>query len=230
MSPDDKQDLVSSVTETLWLRRTDADAPDSLRRLLGLARTILTGKLIDHWRHEDVVEEHVVPASHALPRDPDGDDGDDDPNDVDELGLPRCVTPESALATKEQLLFADEEAPAIGMTDDDVETMWALTYDREATYRELADERGTTEGALRTREHRLRKTLNVGWVRRSVILTLLLFTLLLLALAAIGVGRRPPPPDPLPPPPTVREVAPPPAPAPEPERVEETPPGKFGKR
>jgi hypothetical protein len=70
------------------------------------------------------------------------------------------------------------------MTDDVVETMWALTYDRDASYRELADERGTTEGALRTREHRLRRRLDVGWLRRSVILTLLLLTLLLLVLAA----------------------------------------------
>ena len=205
----DKEDLVGQVLEILWLRRANDDPARTLPRILGLARTIADGKLVDYWRHKEVVDEDIVDAPRS--HDDDAPLHDGQPTYVEELRPPRSFLADDALDAKQRMQYVNEVAAKIGLTDEDVEDMFALTYDAEASYEELAAERGMTPGALRTRLHRLQKAVSEGWarkVKRTLILTLLLLAMLLLyALAAIGPARNPPPPAPRPEP-TVQEVAP----------------------
>ena len=137
------------------------------------------------------------------------------PNFVDELEPARTMTPERSLQATEQALYVDEMAPELGVTDDDIEVMYAMTYDRfgsdRATWEELAAERGTKPQRLRKRIERLQAALKEGWERqmkRSLYLTLLLLAFLLLyVLAALGGRETPPPPEPAPRP-TVHHLAP----------------------
>ena len=211
----DKEDLITSVLDALWRRRTDRDPASTVPRMLGLAWTILQGKLVDYWRHADLVSEVFVDAPRVHKEDdppPPRDKRGEQPTYVEDLRPPRSMNAEDALHAKQQMQYVNEVAGKIGLTDDDVEVMYAVTYDSKASYEELAAERGMTAGALRTRIHRLQKAVREGWdrrVKRTLILTLLLLAMLLLyVLAAIGPGRKaPPPPAPLPEPP-VHEVAP----------------------
>jgi DNA-directed RNA polymerase specialized sigma24 family protein len=207
----EKEELIGAVFEVLWQRRTSRDPARTLARLMGLARTVLEGKLVDHWRHQAAVAEDIVDAPRTTIEDRHASGKSwEQPNYVDELRPPRSFTPEDSLHAKQQMQYVNEVAAKIGLTDDDVEVMFAITWDEEASYEELAAERGVKPGALRTRIHRLQKAVREGWerrVKRTLVLTLLLAMLLLYVLAAFGLGRRPPPPAPLPEP-TVHEVAP----------------------
>ena len=209
----DKEELIDAVFEVLWKRRTSRDPARTLPRMLGFARTILEGKLVDYWRHQDAVHEDIVdaPQTSVEDRPPSGSKSWEQPTYVDEVRPPRSFTPEDSLHAKQQMQYVNEVAGKIGLTDDDVEVMFAIAWDETATYEELAAERGMKPGALRTRIHRLQKAVREGWnkrVKRTLILTLLLLAMLLLyVLAAIGPARKPPPPAPLPEP-TVHEAAP----------------------
>jgi len=104
----------------------------------------------------------------------------------------------------------DAIAPQIGLTRDDVEVMFAMTWDSKATWEELGRERGETGAALRHRIERLQEKVSKAWKRRiapKVLLTLLIVAMLVLyALTVLGPARRPPP-APLPEP-TLHETAP----------------------
>ena len=263
LSRQDKEDFVGEVTATLWQRRTDPDPPHNVRRMLALAKRILKGKLVDHWRHLAVVEGDVAetrrrrgervedePTHGAPEQGPDEaadekreDEPDEEPDvDPDEEPVPgepiepRCfaappparvsMTPEDSLDVKQQLQHANDVAARIGLTDDDVEDMYAMTWDDTASYEELAAERGMTPGALKTRLHRLREAVNASWerkVKRTLILTLLLLAMLLLyVLATLGPARNPPPPPaPLPEPRLHEAPASHPAPVAPPESFED---------
>jgi hypothetical protein len=205
----DKRELVDGVVATLWKRRTAKYSVDNLGRMLGLARTILDGRLVDYWRHQAVLDAKVV-----NPPQPDGGHSrkpQNQPTFVEELQPPTSMTPERSLLAKERLEYVNSVAAQIGLTDDDVEVMYAVTWDPTASYEELAAERRTTASALRSRIHRLQEKVRKGWSRhtkRSLVLMLLLLAMLLLfALSALGPARNPPPPAPLPEP-TVHEIAP----------------------
>jgi len=210
----DKKNLVGTVLATLWRRRTDRYPVRTLERMQGLGRTILEGRLVDYWRRQKTAAGRTVDAPRTTPAKdavPLPDKPWNQPNYVEELRPPRSITPEDSLHTKQQMQYVNDVAAKIGLTNDDVEVMFAIAWDETATYDELAAERGVKPGALRTRIHRLQKAVREGWnkrVKRTLILTLLLLAMLLLyVLAAIGPARNPPPPVPLPEP-TVHEVAP----------------------
>ncbi|HEY6462596.1 MAG TPA: hypothetical protein VIY73_20650, partial [Polyangiaceae bacterium] len=223
ISADDKSNLVDGVLEALWERR-DRNPPPTLPRLLGLARCIVKRRIASYCRHDARTRERFVDAKRVAvtsPEDGDsapavGDDPAEQPNYVDSILPLRSLTPEAAALVREKLRFVQEIAPRIGMTDDDVEVMWALTYDpARDRMEELAAERGVTPKGLRSRIERLQKAIEEGWekrMKRRLLLTLLLLALLAFVLAAVGAGRRtpPPPPDTLP---ELRthELAPPPA-------------------
>jgi len=202
----EKEELIGAVFEVLWERRAGRDPARTLPRMMGLARTVLEGKLVDHWRHQAVVTEDLVDAPGTAAEDrPASGKPCEQSSYVEELRPPRSFTPEDSLHAKQQMQYVNDIAAKIGLTDDDVEVMFAIARDEEASYEELAAERGMKPGALRTRIHRLQKAVREGWerrVKRTLILTLLLY-----ALAALGPARNPPPPAP-PPEPTVHEVAP----------------------
>lgn len=209
----DKENLVGAVLATLWQRRTDRYPVRTLDRMQGLGRTILEGRVVDYWRRQKTAAARTVDAPRTTPaRDavPLPDKPWNQPNYVEELRPPRSITPEDALHAKQQMQYVNEVAAKIGLTDDDVEVMFAITWDEKASYEELAAERGVKPGALRTRIHRLQKAVREGWnrrVKRTLILTLLILAMLLLyALATIGPAHNPPP-APLPAP-TVNQVAP----------------------
>jgi hypothetical protein len=209
---DDKDELISGVRETLWCRRNDRHPPTTLPRVLGLARKILDGKLVDFHRHQDVVREKTRDAPRVAQDDlPPRNKPWDQPNYVDELRPPRSMRADEALETKQQMAFVDEIAPQIGLTRDDVEVMFAMTWDSKATWEELAAERGEKPGQVRQRIRRLQAKVRKAWARRiapQVLLTLLIVAMLVLyALTVLGPARKPPPPAPLPEP-TVHEVAP----------------------
>ena len=208
----EKEELVGTVVEVLWQRRTSRDPASTLARMMGLARTVLDGKLVDYWRHQATVAEDIVDAPRNGTEDrPASGKSWEQPSYVEELRPPRSITPEDSLHAKQQMQYVNEVAAKIGLTNDDVEVMFAIAWDEEATYEELAAERGMKPGALRTRIHRLQKAVREGWnrrVKRTLVLTLLLLAMLLLyVLAAFGPARKPPPPVPMPEP-TVNEVAP----------------------
>jgi DNA-directed RNA polymerase specialized sigma24 family protein len=211
----DKQDLVAQAIDALWRRRDDRDPPRTLERLLGLAATILHGKLVDHYRHNDVVAELMVDAprpARIRKGDPRPVNPRAQPNYVEEILPLRSMTPLDALEAKEKLEFFEKEGAKLGVTEDDVEVMVAYECG-EAGLEELAAERGKTGGALRTRLHRLHGKLSDAWKhhvnRGTIILTVLVLAMLLLyALALIGPARNSPPPPPAPPIPTVLQPAP----------------------
>lgn len=216
----DQQDVLAAVLDGLWRRRADADPACTMPRIFGLAKTILDARLVDHARRQGVRDARIVDAPRAAgaaASEP-GDGPRDVPNFVDQLPPASPMTPERALRAKEQLAFTQELAPKVGLTEDDVEVMWNMTYDPDASWEELAAERGVGADALRMRISRLREKLNRAWTRRLAPRTLLTLMLLLLvvwyALAALGPARSTPLPEPLPPPPPARverRVAPPPA-------------------
>lgn len=215
ISPDEKEEIVARVYESLWKRRTDRDPASTLPRIRGLARTIVDGKIVDFLRHRDTENEDLVDAPGEHDADLAKAGAEDMPNFVDELRPARPMTPERSLRATEQLEYLNEMAPKLGVTDDDIEVMYAMTYDRtgdeRATWEELAAERKTTAGALRKRIERLQEALKEGWdrrMRRSLFLTLLLLAMLILfVLVALGPARNAPPPQP-PPQPTVHQLAP----------------------
>jgi hypothetical protein len=235
MPGDDKSILVSGVLETLWERR-DRNPPPTLQRVLGLARCIMKRRVASYCRHDARTRERFVDAKRVAVVSPEhggaapavGDDPAEQPNYVDAIMPLRSLTPEAAALVREKLRFVGELAPKIGMTDDDVEVMWALTYDPgRDRMEELAAERGVTAKGLRSRIERLQKAIEQGWekrMKRRLILTLLVIALLAFLLAAVGAGRRtpPPPPETLPelrthevaPPPAMRQSVPQPAPEP----------------
>jgi hypothetical protein len=194
-----KEDLVGAVFEKLWERRTDRSPANTLPRMLGLARAILKAKLVDRQRHQKIVDETTG----------------EPPEEHDDVRSPHSKRPDKALHVKQQMLFVNEMAPKLGITEDDLEVMYAMTYDREgdqrATWETLAAERNTTPGALRKRIERLQQAMRAAWNRRlrgPLLLTLILLAMLLLyVLAAIGPARHAPPPEPAPQP-TVHQLAP----------------------
>jgi hypothetical protein len=141
---------------------------------------------------------------------------DDQPTYVEELRPLRSMREDDAFEAQQKVAHVNEMAPKIGLTSDDVEVMFAVTWDERASWEELATERGETSGALRHRIQRLQEKIRKGWSRR--IAPRLLFTLLLLAmlalsaLGALGLARKPPLPVPLPGP-VVHEGVVPSAPA-----------------
>ncbi len=55
----------------------------------------------------------------------------DQPNYVDRILPLRALTPErGSTHAREKLAYVGEVASKIGLTDDDIEVMWALTYDK----------------------------------------------------------------------------------------------------
>ncbi len=73
--------------------------PDTLPRLLGLAKEVLQGKVVDFFRHKAVVQARIKDA--PLPRgeklEPGQCSGRDQLNYVEELRPPRSITPEMTL-------------------------------------------------------------------------------------------------------------------------------------
>jgi hypothetical protein len=214
LAPADKEDLLSSVTEALWRRRTDRSPALTLPRMLGLAVKILQDKLVDFYRHRDVVASTIRDAPRVHQEDlPPRDKPDDQPNYVDELRPAHSMREDEAFETQQRMAYVNEMAPKIGLTRDDVEVMFAMASDPQATWEELAAERGETRGALRHRIQRLQAKMRKEWSRRvapELLLTLLILAMMaFFALAAAGLARRSPPPPPVPlPEPTVHEIAP----------------------
>ncbi len=199
----DARELQAEVVDALWARR-DRDPPATLKRLLGLAKCILKRREVDYLRHKQVERSRLVDAARVAVRDEDAppeESGDpaDQPNYVDCILPLRALTPEDALLTREKLAYVGEVASKIGLTEDDIEVMWALTYDKgPGRMEELAAERGMAPKGLRCRIERLRNALEKGWekrMKRTLVLTLLLLALLVFfVLAAVVAGRRTPPP------------------------------------
>jgi hypothetical protein len=210
---DDKDELISAVREKLWNRRHDPRRPTTLPRVLGLGRKILDAKLVDFCRHQDVVREKIRDAPRVAQDDlPPRNEPHDQPNYVEELRPPRSMRADDALETRQRMDFVNELAPKIGMTRDDVEVMYAMTWDcDQTTWEELAAERGERPGELRQRIRRLQEKVRKAWARRiapQVLLTLLILAMLVLyAMTLLGPARNPPPPAPLPEP-TVHAEAP----------------------
>ena len=199
----DKEDLVCSVLEGLCEQRTAKHPPTTLPRVLGLARKVLSARLVDHFRHEEVVDECTVDAAemHGDERPGPGAAPHEHPTYVDLVAPQQSHTPERMAIADEQLDFVNEMAPKIGMTDEDVEAMWALTYDNgHGRMEELAAERGMSERGLRERLDRLQSQLAETWRKRTgrTSFLILLLVLMLAVLAAVGAGRRQPPPETLP--------------------------------
>jgi hypothetical protein len=209
----DKEDIFSAVRETLWKRRHDRHPPRTLPRVLGLAKKIVDGKIVDFFRHAAVVRERFRDAPRVNHDEdaPPGDSPSDQPNYVEELRSPCSVRPDDELETKRRKAFVNEMAPQLGLTRDDVDVMFTMTWDSDATWTELAAERGETPAKLRQRIGRLQAKMRKAWARRiapKVLLTLLIVAMLVLyALTIFGPARNPPPPAPLPEP-TVHEVGP----------------------
>jgi hypothetical protein len=209
----DQEDLLASVLETLWRRRADRHAAQTLPRMLGLSLKILHGKLVDFYRHQDVVALIIRDAPRVHQEDsPSRHEPADQPTYVEQLRPPRSLQSDEAVEMRERMAYVNGTGAKVGLTDDDVEVMFAMTWDERATWDELADERGETAGALRQRIRRLQEKMQAGWSRRlapKLLLTLLLLAMLVLfALAALGPARRPPPPPTPLPAPTAHEVTP----------------------
>ncbi len=163
----DAADVVSESFEALWRRRDDPNLPDSLERMIALARHVIDAKVIDRRRRRAVVWKRLVDAARLVPRDEDDPPlaevaGEDQPNYVDESAPPRSITPYDHLAARLQLEFVDDRADQVGLTDDDLEVMQALDVG-EVTLEEAAAARGLPATALRVRLHRIRQKLGEAW-------------------------------------------------------------------
>jgi len=195
----DRLEIASQVMDALWRRRTDADPPNNLPRLIALARKVLDGKLTDFFRHREVEREHLVDA--PMPAREDGRKGapagKDQPNFVDELVPARSFDPESECEVAEKMALVQDKLLDGTLTHDDLEVMQA-DQAGEATLAELARERNVEPAALRKRLQRIRDALKKEWTIRStpmLVLTILML-LLLVTLAIAMAGRSDPPPPP----------------------------------
>jgi RNA polymerase sigma factor (sigma-70 family) len=218
------QDIVSAALEALWRRRDDEDRPDNLARVLGLASTVVEGKVNDYFRRKGVREMRIVDGARLQgpDADPPAERPQEQPNYVDEIAALRSMTPEDSLAAKEKLSFVNAQVNKGVLTEDDIEVMQAQQSGEE-TLEELAQVRGVPAGTLRSRLHRLRKKLALAWAEYSlitktstIVFLILLFLVVVTVIAAALRRREPPPPLPPPPPaPTPTQVQPAPtAPAP----------------
>jgi RNA polymerase sigma factor (sigma-70 family) len=201
----DGQDLIEQTYAALWRRRNDESPPDTLPRLLGLAKEVLQGKVVDFFRHKAVVQARIKDA--PLPRgekpEPGQCSGRDQLNYVEELRPPRSITPEMTLQAKQQMEFTNRVADEMGLTDDELETMQAVDCG-ELTIEEAAKLRGMKASTLRSRLNRIRNRINEAWRKYNLIrtptgLVILLLLLLLTYAIALGIARRNDPPPQQPP-------------------------------
>jgi DNA-directed RNA polymerase specialized sigma24 family protein len=232
----DAEDIVSDTFAALWRRRLDADPPDSIERMMGLARVVVEGKIVDFFRHRKVMEEDEVDAATLVPRDaidqPIGTKACDQPTYIELINPGRTVTAEDHVRAKEKLEFTQKVGPQVGLNDDLVEVMQAVDAG-EVTIDQAARERGIKPGALRVRMHRVRQGLAVAWakhlaIRSTTVVVFIMLTLLVLYTVVLAGIRRNEPPRPRPPrtveprlrndaPTYLREpVPPPPSPRPKP--------------
>jgi DNA-directed RNA polymerase specialized sigma24 family protein len=197
------QDIVGKVFEALSRRCDDADRPDSLARVLGLASTVTEGKVTDYFRHRTVEQARIAraPGPDAMGNEP--EPGPGDLPDVEEMALPRSMSPEQALAVKEKLAFVRTQVEAGEVSPDDIDVMQSQAAGD--TMEELAAARGMPAGALRTRIYRVRKKLLAAWLEFSlltktttIVLLILLFLVVVMVVAAAFRRREPPPPLPRP--------------------------------
>jgi DNA-directed RNA polymerase specialized sigma24 family protein len=166
---DDGDDFISQSLEALWHRRDGARSPDTLPRMMGLARHVVDGKIADHWRRKAVRAKRIVRTPN-VPRDegdplPESERAHEQPTYVDVIAPPRSITPLDRLLGKEQLAFVQAHASDVGLTDDDLESMQALDAD-ELTVDQAAAGRGMQADALRKRLQRIRQKLDQGWAER----------------------------------------------------------------
>jgi DNA-directed RNA polymerase specialized sigma24 family protein len=198
------KELFSQTLEALWRRRLDADRPDTLERLLGLAATILEGKAIDYFRRRAVEARTIVDAPRVPSEDPDPlqrvnrSKPQDQPNYVDEIAPPRSINPEDHERVREKMEFLQAQAPKVGMTDDDVECMLAIDAG-EITVQQAAAARNMEGNALKVRLHRIRQKLGKAWAKQlsispTTLVLMILMLLMMFALATAGARRSDPPP------------------------------------
>jgi DNA-directed RNA polymerase specialized sigma24 family protein len=166
---DDGDDVVSQSLEALWHRRDGARSPDTLPRMMGLARHVVDGKVADHWRRKAVRAKRIV-RTPKVPRDegdplPESLRAHDQPAYVEVIAPLRSITPLDRLLGREQLAFVQGRASVVGLTDDDLESMQAIDAD-ELTLGQAAAARGMQSDALRKRLQRIRQKLHQGWAGR----------------------------------------------------------------
>jgi RNA polymerase sigma factor (sigma-70 family) len=213
-------DIIGQVLAALWNRRDDEDRPDNLPRLLGLARTVFEGKLVDYFRRKDVDQRRRVDTARLSGEG--SEDGQatrparphEQPDHMDEVHLQRSMTPEDALAAKEKLAFVQAQLTKGVLTHDDIEVMHAQ-HVGERTYEELAAERGQSADALRQRIHRVRMRILRAWAEYGlftktwmIVFFILLFLVVVTVVVAAFRRREPPPVPPPPPAPTQTQLPP----------------------
>ncbi len=169
LQDDDGDDVVSQSLEALWHRRGGARPPDTLARMMGLARHVVDGKIADHWRRKAVRAKRIV-RTPKVPRDecdplPESGRAHHQPTYVEVIAPLRSITPLDRLLGKEQLAFVHAHAAEVGLGDDDLETMQALEAG-ELTVGQAAAARGMPEGTLGSRLHRIRERLRRAWAER----------------------------------------------------------------
>jgi RNA polymerase sigma factor (sigma-70 family) len=231
----DVSDIIGQVLAALWARRGDVNPPDNLSRLLGLARVVFEGKLVDYFRRKEVDRRRRVDAPRIMGEQTGRPEGAplDPPNPMDEVLLRRSITPEDRLEAKEQLAFVNEQVEMGVITHDDIEVMQAQRVG-ERSFEELAAERGVAADTLRQRIHRVRQRMIKAWLEYSLFtktwtITLLILLFLVVVTVIVAALRRKEPPPPLPEPPPAptqtQSAAPlPPQPAPAPlQREKEVP-------
>jgi len=194
----DAEDIVSRCFEALWRRRLDADPPNNLPRLIGLARKVLEGKLFDYFREKAHHEENL--AVPEMPEREDGregaPDGPDQPNFVDQVQPTPEVAkpgPDEMFETREQLTFVQEKLANGTITPDDIEVMQAEQAG-EKSLEQMAAERNVPAGTLRSRISRIRKALREEWaslsLRSTTTIIVMILMFLLLVTLAVAVGSR----------------------------------------
>jgi len=194
----DAEDIVSRCFEALWRRRVDADPPNSLPRLIGLARKVLEGKLFDYFREKAHHDENLV--FPQMPEREDGregaPDGPDQPNFVDQVEPTPEVAkpgPHETLERTEQLSFVHEKLADGTLTPDDIEVMQAEQAG-EKSLEQMAAERNMPAGTLRSRISRIRKALREEWeafsLRSTTTIIVMILMFLLLVTVAVAVGSR----------------------------------------
>jgi RNA polymerase sigma factor (sigma-70 family) len=216
----DSKDIIAQVLAALWRRRDEDDLPDNLNRLLGLARTVFEGKLVDYFRRKDVERGRIVDGARLmgkgaeLEEPPRHNRPHEQPNHVDEILPQRSMTPADALEAKEQLAFVQTQLDKGVLTHDDIEVMQSQ-HAGEQTYEELGAERGVSADALRQRIHRIRMRMLKAWTEYSlftktwmIVFFILLFLVIVTVIAAALRRKEPPPAPPPPPAPTQTQLPP----------------------
>jgi DNA-directed RNA polymerase specialized sigma24 family protein len=187
IEPEHHDDLLQQVRVRLLVC---ADPPPTTDRLLRLATTVTRGRVIDMYRRDDVRQGEISYEEQGL-----DDDGDDGHQAAQQERIARAAKDghltdaSDELYVRERIQFVEAQIAEGTVSREDVEIA-ARTGTGETTYEEEARERGTTEGSLRVRVHRVRMLLRTRFAKFSAgsLGVLLLLWLLMMLLAALFGG------------------------------------------